>query len=74
MIKMLLYKNFLTMFLYTECYAALLIKFSIARYTVLRMKPIVQVFQVKTLIVLVYYIRLRIFSLPKITSKFNQSY
>ena len=37
------------MFLYTECYAALLIRFSIAKYTILRMKPIVQVFQVKTL-------------------------
>ena len=37
------------MLLYTECYAALLIRFSIARYTIMRMKPIVQVFQVKTL-------------------------
>ena len=47
MIKMLLKKNFVTVFLYTECYAALLIRFSIARYTILRMKPIVQVFQEK---------------------------
>ena len=30
------------MFLYTECYAALLIRFSFARYTILRMKPIEQ--------------------------------
>ena len=35
-----------------ECYAALLIRFSIARYTIMRMKPIVQVFQVKTLTIL----------------------
>ena len=40
------------MFLYTECYAALLIRFSIARYTILRMKLIAQVLQVKTLTIL----------------------
>ena len=40
------------MLLYTECYAALLIRFSIAWYTIMRMKPIVQVFQVKTLTIL----------------------
>ena len=33
LIKMLLYENFITMLLYTECYAALLIRFSIARST-----------------------------------------
>ena len=73
MIKMLLCKDFITVLLYTECYAALLIRFSIAKYTILRMKPIVKVFQKKTRTVL-YYIRLRILSLPKITSKFNQFY
>ena len=52
MIKILLYKSFITVFLYTECYAALLIRFSIARSTKMRMKPIVQVFQVKTLAIL----------------------
>ena len=52
MIKMLVYKNFITVFLYIECYAVLLIRFSIARYTILRMKPMVQVFQVKTLTIL----------------------
>ena len=51
MIKML-YKNFITVLLYTECYAALLIRFSIARSTILRMKPIVWVFQVKNLTIL----------------------
>ena len=50
MIKMLLKKNFITVLLYTECYAALLIRFSIARYTILRMKPIVQVFQEKIIL------------------------
>ena len=45
-------KNFVTVLLYTECYAAFLIRFSIARYTIMRMKPTVQVFQVKTLTVL----------------------
>ena len=40
------------MFLYTECYAAILIRFSIARYTILKMKPIAQGLQVKTLAIL----------------------
>ena len=52
MIKMLLENNFITVLLYTDCYAALLIRLSIARYTIMRMKPIVQVFQVKTLTIL----------------------
>ena len=71
MIKMLLNKDFIKMLLHTECYAALSIRFSIARSTILRMKPIVRVFQVKFLL---YYIRLQIFSILKITSKFNQFY
>ena len=40
------------MLLYTEYYAALLITFSIARFNILRMKPIVRVFKVKTLTIL----------------------
>ena len=54
MIKMLLYKTFITVLLHTECYAALLIRFSIARSTTLRMKPIVQVFHLKKLTLLHY--------------------
>ena len=71
MIKMLLYKNFITVLLFTECYAAFLIRFSSARSTKLRMKPIVRVFQVKNLTI---FIRLRVFSILKIASKFNELY